>query len=28
MVGGEWVVRDGAHVRMDVPAALAAALPG
>jgi formiminoglutamate deiminase len=28
MVGGEWVVRDGAHVRIDVPAALAAALPG
>ena len=28
MVGGEWVVRDGAHVRIDVAAALAAALPG
>jgi len=27
MVGGEWVVRDGAHVRIDVAAALAAALP-
>ena len=28
MVGGAWVVRDGAHVRIDVAAALAAALPG
>ncbi len=28
MVGGEWVVRDGAHARIDVAAALAAALPG
>jgi cytosine/adenosine deaminase-related metal-dependent hydrolase len=27
MVGGRWVVREGAHVSLDVPRLLAAAIP-